>query len=294
MKPSTDIRLLVFVVIAILSPIAHAYYNPVQGRWCSRDPIAERGGVNLYGFVTNAPTGAVDTDGRAVTVSIGGAINSTTTIPEYSGTIVIVSGFDPFNRNPVNPSGGVARELVDGLNGRTCCKGVLVTLRVKWDVTQDQIRRELDAAKASNPNCRVMWLACGQGIADQSTMEKPGRNARRAYPDDAGQTPGIGGVPQVNRPNGPPSIDTPDDVPATTDAIRKGGMDIRPSNDAGGFLCDSTFYELLSLMEAGKLDSGKFFHLPPNITEDEQKRFARAFLDGLFPFDWSAPIAVPP
>jgi pyrrolidone-carboxylate peptidase len=293
MNPST-IRLILFLALALFPSLARAYYNPVLGRWCSRDPISERGGLNLYGIVGNAPTGAVDTDGRAVTVSIGGETNSTTTIPQYSGTIVIVSGFDPFNRNPVNPSSGVARELVDEINGRTCCKGVLVTLRVKWDVTQEQIRRELEAAKASNPNCRVLWLAFGQGIADNSTMEKTGRNARKDYPDDSGQTPGINGVPKVNRPNGPPAIDTPDDVPATTDAIRKQEMDMRPSNDAGGFLCDSTFYELLSLMEEGKLESGKFFHLPRNVPEDEQKKFARALLDGLFPFDWNAPIAVPP
>ncbi|OQB82731.1 MAG: tRNA3(Ser)-specific nuclease WapA precursor [Verrucomicrobia bacterium ADurb.Bin122] len=32
------------------------YYNPQAGRWINRDPIEERGGVNLYGFVNNAPT----------------------------------------------------------------------------------------------------------------------------------------------------------------------------------------------------------------------------------------------
>jgi RHS repeat-associated protein len=29
------------------------YYNPSTGRWLSRDPISERGGLNLYGFVEN-------------------------------------------------------------------------------------------------------------------------------------------------------------------------------------------------------------------------------------------------
>jgi pyrrolidone-carboxylate peptidase len=286
--------LLAFVFSLILSPFARAYYNPIQGRWCSRDPIAERGGVNLYGFVANAPTGAVDTDGRAVTVSIGGEINSTTTIPQYSGTIVIVSGFDPFKDNPVNPSSGVAREFVDALNGRTCCKGVLVTLKVKWDATQEQIRQELEAAKASNPNSRVLWVAFGQGIADNSTMERTGRNERKEIKDDSRQIPGKNGVREENRPGGPPTIDTPDDVAGITNTIRERGVDIRPSNDAGGFLCDSTFYELLSLMEEGKLDSGKFFHLPLDVPEAEQKKLARALLDGLFPFDWNAPIAVPP
>jgi RHS repeat-associated protein len=31
----------------------YRYYNPVTGRWPSRDPIEEKGGVNLYGFLRN-------------------------------------------------------------------------------------------------------------------------------------------------------------------------------------------------------------------------------------------------
>jgi RHS repeat-associated protein len=31
----------------------YRYYDPVTGRWPSRDPIEERGGLNLYGFVGN-------------------------------------------------------------------------------------------------------------------------------------------------------------------------------------------------------------------------------------------------
>ena len=31
----------------------YRYYDPATGRWPSRDPIQERGGVNLYGFVGN-------------------------------------------------------------------------------------------------------------------------------------------------------------------------------------------------------------------------------------------------
>ena len=31
----------------------YRYYDPVTGKWPSRDPIAEDGGINLYGFVRN-------------------------------------------------------------------------------------------------------------------------------------------------------------------------------------------------------------------------------------------------
>jgi RHS repeat-associated protein len=42
----------------------YRYYDPVTGRWPSRDPIAERGGVNLYGFCLNQPTNGVDVKGE--------------------------------------------------------------------------------------------------------------------------------------------------------------------------------------------------------------------------------------
>ena len=42
----------------------YRYYDPMTGRWPSRDPIGERGGVNLYGFVYNNPFGWIDVLGR--------------------------------------------------------------------------------------------------------------------------------------------------------------------------------------------------------------------------------------
>ncbi len=44
-----------------LEEVGHLYnygfrhYSPMTGRWLSRDPIAEDGGLNLYGFVQNEP-----------------------------------------------------------------------------------------------------------------------------------------------------------------------------------------------------------------------------------------------
>jgi len=42
------------------------YYDPVTGRWPSRDPIGERGGLNLYGFVGNDGVRAWDVLGLAI------------------------------------------------------------------------------------------------------------------------------------------------------------------------------------------------------------------------------------
>jgi len=41
-------------------------YDANLGRWISRDPIAERGGMNLYGYVANNPLGWIDPYGLNV------------------------------------------------------------------------------------------------------------------------------------------------------------------------------------------------------------------------------------
>jgi hypothetical protein len=50
---------ILFFLLA-LSNFAHAFYDPGHGRWVSRDPIQEQGGVNLYGFVVNDGVNKLD------------------------------------------------------------------------------------------------------------------------------------------------------------------------------------------------------------------------------------------
>ena len=49
----------------------YRFYSPMQGRWLSRDPIEEDGGLNLYGFVGNAPLSFVDAFGLDITLTTG-------------------------------------------------------------------------------------------------------------------------------------------------------------------------------------------------------------------------------
>jgi hypothetical protein len=44
-------------------------YDPSTGRWLSRDPIGEKGGLNLYGYVGNNPIRLVDPFGQNVYIT---------------------------------------------------------------------------------------------------------------------------------------------------------------------------------------------------------------------------------
>jgi hypothetical protein len=64
-KRSTNAKgLPVFLLAMLALPFpSHAFYNPTTGRWLSRDPIAETGGKNLYGFVRNDCVNRLDRSG---------------------------------------------------------------------------------------------------------------------------------------------------------------------------------------------------------------------------------------
>ncbi len=48
----------------------HRYYHPGVGRWLSRDPLEEEGGLNLYGYVGNSPTALLDPMGLCCEIEL--------------------------------------------------------------------------------------------------------------------------------------------------------------------------------------------------------------------------------
>ena len=49
----------------------YRYYSPKLGRWISRDPLGEAGGLNLYVYGQNSPLNGVDPDGRSFWGNVG-------------------------------------------------------------------------------------------------------------------------------------------------------------------------------------------------------------------------------
>ena len=52
------------VLFMITVATSYAYYDPTTGRWLTRDPIEEEGGINLYVFVENNSINLVDPNGE--------------------------------------------------------------------------------------------------------------------------------------------------------------------------------------------------------------------------------------
>ena len=54
-----------FHVASGLYYYGYRFYDPTTQRWINEDPIEEDGGLNLFSFVRNVPTGRIDLLGRA-------------------------------------------------------------------------------------------------------------------------------------------------------------------------------------------------------------------------------------
>ncbi len=64
---ANQVRLYGIGLAALLfTQAAYAFYNPSTGRWLSRDPIGEEGGLDVYAFVGNEPTSRFDRLGLQV------------------------------------------------------------------------------------------------------------------------------------------------------------------------------------------------------------------------------------
>jgi hypothetical protein len=69
----TAVPALVILAWLLLPQAAQCFYSPSTGKWLSRDPIEEKGGVNLHCFVQNRPVSAADSSGLSVIIGSPGS-----------------------------------------------------------------------------------------------------------------------------------------------------------------------------------------------------------------------------
>jgi uncharacterized protein RhaS with RHS repeats len=111
----------------------YRYYDPVTGRWPSRDPIEEGGGTNLYGFVGNDGVNWWDYLGLAVTMSGGGL---STDQPDCC-------------RSPL----GREVDKVSDEFGSECCPDQIKVIRVRFQNTRSRKQPGHMAIQTPNRFC---------------------------------------------------------------------------------------------------------------------------------------------
>ncbi len=150
---------------------------------------------------------------------------------------VLVTGFEPFGDNEVNPSQLIAQELGG------------VVLPVSYARAADELKR---AIGERDPDLVVSF-----GLAAKRTEICVERFALNADEVENVDNEGVSSAEAI-APEGPLAYRATIPVDDIVAALRAEGVPAAPSRDAGGYLCNHVFY---TLMHAGV--RGGFVHVPP-------------------------------
>ena len=147
---------------------------------------------------------------------------------------LLITGFDAFGKDAINPSWEAVRSLPDSIGGFVLCKLEIPTV---FGLAPEKV---LETAAQFQPDVILcIGLAGGR---DAVTPERIAVNIRDArIPDNAGNQPTGGPVVL----DGPAAYFATVPVVDMAAAIRANGIPAAVSNTAGTFVCNDTLYTLL-------------------------------------------------
>ena len=163
---------------------------------------------------------------------------------------LIITGFDPFGGESVNPAWEAVRRLPDTIGEYRLTKFQIPT---RFSAAVEAV---LAVAEADSPD---VILCIGQaGGRSAVTPERIAINFNDArIPDNGGFQP----AEQPIDPDGPDGIFATVPVSAMAEAIRAAGIPGQVSLSAGAFVCNDTLYRLLRHYEGTDTRVG-FIHVP--------------------------------
>jgi pyroglutamyl-peptidase len=165
-------------------------------------------------------------------------------------TTILVTGFEPFGGGKTNGSWEAVKHLQGAhLDGATV---VVAQLPVVWSKAGDELHGLI---LKYHPQAVI---AFGQAGAEPVRLETIAHNVRQDYKDNDGAMPPT----RVVSASSPRTLDTALDVDAIQKSLQAAKIPVRESKDAGGYLCNETFYRLMNDPDAGTIPRG-FVHVPP-------------------------------
>lgn len=165
---------------------------------------------------------------------------------------ILLTGFEPFGGEPVNPSALIAQSL-DG----TLIDGVPITSRI-LPCTFAASLRELDAALHARAPQIVLCLGQAAG-RDGLSLERIAINVNDArIADNAGAQP----IDEPVIAEGPAAYWSTLPIKAISTGLVQTGIACNVSQSAGTFVCNHVFYGLMHRLAATPGVRGGFMHVP--------------------------------
>lgn len=190
---------------------------------------------------------------------------------------VLLTGFGPFSTVTENPSQHLAESMNATVFGDWICRTTV--LDVSYTRAVDQLQR---VAAEVQPSCIVMT-----GVARSASALRAERQALNCADSLHADVDGLIQNGQALSPQLPLSSVRMSswDIEAVIAHVNAGGHEMYASTEAGGYVCNASYYRALERCEVPVL----FIHIPPVGAVWTQQKLERAFhvlfegLDDWFP-----------
>jgi pyroglutamyl-peptidase len=165
---------------------------------------------------------------------------------------VLLTGFEPFGGEEVNPSAEIARQLHGTVVAGHEIRGALLPCVFGESIVE--LQRQMRATKPA----LVICLGQAGGRPD-ITPERVAINV-----DDARLADNAGGQPidRPIRPKGPAAYFSTLPIKAMVAALQQRGVPASVSQTAGTFVCNHVFYGLMHALRGQRKIRGGFIHVP--------------------------------
>ncbi|NRF70660.1 pyroglutamyl-peptidase I [Aquincola sp. S2] len=166
---------------------------------------------------------------------------------------VLITGFEPFGGDVVNPSWEVARTL----DGRRIAGRRIVARRLPC-AFRTALPLLFDALDGLKPRCVIALGLAGSRSA--VSIERVAINIVDArIPDNLGAQP----VDEPVQAEAPAAFFSSLPIKAISAGLREAGLPAEVSQSAGTFVCNQVFFGLMQHLQATPGIRGGFIHLPP-------------------------------
>jgi pyroglutamyl-peptidase len=184
---------------------------------------------------------------------------------------ILVTGFEPFAGECINPSAEVARAL----HGRAIDGAAVIgiVLPCAFGAAIDTLRAAINSRRPQ------LVLALGQAAGREGfTLERVAINVDDArIADNAGAQP----IDEPVIARGPAAHFTTLPIKAMVAALRAAGHSVSVSNSAGTFVCNHVFYGLQHMAKRRSGMRSGFMHLPLLPEQGQPCLSQAAMLDGV-------------
>lgn len=169
---------------------------------------------------------------------------------------ILITGFEPFGGEKINPALDAVRALPAKINGFDILKCEVPV------IYEDGFLKVRACIEKEDPDAVILvGQAGGRAFITPETTAVNNKNAR--IPDNAGHQP----ANEPIMPGGPDLYHTTLPVEKMLEKLQDHALPVKLSDDAGTFVCNDLFYRVMNLLKDRSEIPAGFVHVP--FSEDQ-------------------------